>query len=305
VAALPSLSDRGAGALLGLALGDALGAKLEGGILSRAIWFLVCIPYGSLLRWTDDTQMSLGAAESLLDRGGVDCDDLARRWAAAARWSRGYGPGTLALLAQVRRGRSWQDASKSVFREGSYGNGAAMRSAPFGLFYRGRRAELLAAAAEAARVTHAHPLGVEGAVLIAAATADVLEGAPLDDMLDDLEGLARREEFRSRLKWARAALNGTRPDAREVRRALGRGIAAHESVVTAIYAFARHRDDFGALTAFVAELGGDVDTIGAMAGALCGARNGVAALPAEPLSRLEERDRLDRLGRALVSRERK
>lgn len=305
MAAFSTLSDRGAGALLGLALGDALGAKLEGGILGRSIWFLVCLPHGRLLRWTDDTQMSLGAAESLLDRGGVDCDDLARRWAKAASWARGYGPGTLTLLAQVRAGRSWQAASKSVFRDGSFGNGAAMRAAPFGLFYRGKRAELLVAAAEAARVTHAHPLGVEGAVLIAAATADVIEGEPLDSMFDDLEGLAKREEFRSRLAWARAALSARRPDAREVRLALGRGVAAHESAVTAIYAFARHRDDFGALTAFVAELGGDVDTIGAMSGAMFGARNGLAALPAEPLSRLEERERLDRLGRALVSRERK
>jgi hypothetical protein len=42
-----------------------------------------------------------------------------------------------------------------------------------------------------------------------------------------------------------------------------------------------------------------------MAGALYGARNGLAALPAEPLFRLEDRERLERLGRALVSRGRK
>lgn len=296
----PSLSDRGAGAMLGLALGDALGAKREGGIIGRSIWALVCLPYGRLLRWTDDTQMSLGAAESLIERGGVDCDDLARRWAAAASWARGYGPGTLTLLAQVRAGRNWKDASRSVFRDGSWGNGAAMRAAPFGLFYRGKRDELLRAAAEAAAITHAHPLGVEGAVLIAGATESVLRGTEPDALIDELSRLARGEEFRTRLFWARGALSSP-VDAGETRRRLGNGVAAHQSVVTALYAFARHPDDFDALTAFVRDVDGDVDTIGAMSGALFGARNGVAALPSEHLARLEARERLENAGRRLVA----
>jgi ADP-ribosylglycohydrolase len=301
MAGAPSLSDRGAGAMLGLALGDALGAKREGGILGRSIWALLCLPYGRLLRWTDDTQMSLGAAESLLARGAVDQDDLARRWAEAASWARGYGPGTLTLLAQVRAGRNWRDASRSVFRDGSWGNGGAMRAAPVGLFFRGRREELLRAAAAVAEITHAHPLGIEGAVLVAAATDAVLGGASPAALLDELAGLARAEEFRSRLAWAKAALAGS-PGVREVRKNLGNGVAAHQSVVTALYAFARHPDDFGALTAFVRDVDGDVDTIGAMSGALFGARNGPAALPAEPLSRLEGRERLEDAGRLLVER---
>jgi poly(ADP-ribose) glycohydrolase ARH3 len=245
--------------------------------------------------------MSLGAAESLLARGGVDQDDLARRWAAAASWARGYGPGTLALLAQVRAGRSWKDASRSVFRDGSWGNGAAMRAAPFGLFYHGRRDELLRAAAASAEITHAHPLGIEGAVLISAATDAVLGGAEPAAMLDDLLRLSRGEEFRSRLIWAKEALSNP-PGVGDARKNLGNGVAAHRSVVTALYAFARHPDDFGALTAFVREVDGDADTIGAMSGALFGARNGPAALPAETLSRLEDRERLELAGRRLVER---
>lgn len=299
MAPIASLSDRGAGAMLGLALGDALGAAREGGLLGRALWALLCLPYGRLLRWTDDTQMSLGVAESLLERGGVDADDLALRWAAAASWARGYGPGTLALLAQVRAGRHWRQASRSVFRDGSWGNGAAMRSAPLGLFYLRRRGELPAAAAAAAEITHAHPLGLEGARLVALSTASVLDGTPPAELLQALLAEPLHEEFRLRLTWAAAALERG-AGASEARRQLGNGVGAHQSVVTALYAFARHPDDFSALTAFVRNIDGDVDTIGAMSGALFGARNGIAALPAEALSRLEERERLESVGRRLV-----
>lgn len=297
-------AERGAGAMLGSALGDALGAPHEGGPLERAAWRLICLPYGRLLRWTDDTEMSWAAAESLLARGGLDCDDLARRWAANAGLLRGYGPGTLKLLSRVRGGMDWRKASRSVFPDGSFGNGAAMRAAPFGLFFRDRPRDLARAAAEASAITHAHPLGVEGGVLMAAAAASALAD-PFEPaaFLDGLRASCRREEFLSRLAWARGALGST-PDPAAVRSRLGNGIAAHESVVTALYAFARHHGDFAALLGFVVALGGDTDTIGAMAGALFGARNGAAALPEELLARLEARAQLEALGRALMTRER-
>jgi poly(ADP-ribose) glycohydrolase ARH3 len=67
---------------------------------------------------------------------------------------------------------------------------------------------------------------------------------------------------------------------------LGHGVAAHESVITAIYAALCHLDaDFLDLLAFVAGLGGDVDTLGAMAGAIWGAHRGAAGLTEWPLER--------------------
>lgn len=303
--AAPAPADRGAGAMLGLALGDALGAPHEGGPLERAAWALIGLPHGRLLRWTDDTQMSSASAESLLERDGLDCDDLARRWAEQADFLRGYGPGTLKLLARVRGGMPWREASRSVYPDGSFGNGAAMRAAPFGLFFRDDPGELARAAAAAAAITHAHPLGVEGGVLMAAAAALALDDAFAPAaFLDALRASCRREEFLSRLEWARGALAAS-PGPEEVRRRLGNGVAAAESVVTALYAFARHSGDFPALMEFVVAVGGDADTIGAMAGALFGARNGAAALPGEALARLEDRERIENLGRALMARERR
>ncbi|MDE2511172.1 MAG: ADP-ribosylglycohydrolase family protein [Elusimicrobia bacterium] len=294
--------ERGAGVLLGLALGDALGAPHEGGPLERALWALLSLPHGRVLRWTDDTQMAVAAAESLIAAGGVDTDDLARRWAADARYLRGYGPGTWKWIRRVRSGEDWRSAARSVFPDGSFGNGGAMRAAPFGVFYHERPDSLASMTAEATAVTHAHPLGVEGGVLLASATAAAMRGdfAPREFLLG-LKERVRRDEFRSRLDWAAAAFSAPRTP-REVRRALGNGVAAHESAVTALYAFARHHDDFEAMMSLVISIGGDADTIGAMAGAVFGARNGAGALPADRLERLEERERIERLGRELAKR---
>lgn len=281
--------------MLGLALADAVGAKFEGGLGGRLIWRAMGGEAGGLLRWTDDTQMAMGLAESLVECGGLDPDHLARRWADNMESLRGYGPGAWTLLARIRAGVPWREANRSVFPDGSYGNGAAMRAAPLGLVYHRDIPELRRATELASAITHAHPLGIEGGLLIARAVAMALEG---DLDLDGLHAFCVREEYRARLRRAKKLLRGD-ASKMEVRRHLGNGIAAHESAVTAVYAVCRARGDFKDMVEYIVELGGDTDTIGAMAGGIFGARNGVGALPADLLARLEQRDRLETLARAL------
>jgi poly(ADP-ribose) glycohydrolase ARH3 len=85
-----------------------------------------------------------------------------------------------------------------------------------------------------------------------------------------------------------------------VRSNRGTGITAAESCVTAVYLGLRFRQEpFLELQAFVAECGGDVDTIGAMSGALWGAANGMSRLPESSLQLLEERERIQRVAEAL------
>jgi len=156
-------TDRFKGALLGLALGDAFGAPYEGGILERACWALIGKSRGKR-RFTDDTQMTIDLAESLIANGRVDQDDLAQRFARSYRWSRGYGPGTARVLKLIRRGRSWQAAGRAVHRDGSFGNGGAMRAPALGLFYAKCDEQQLTVAVQAAtEITHSHPLAVDGA----------------------------------------------------------------------------------------------------------------------------------------------
>lgn len=296
--------DQVEGCLLGLALGDALGAPHEGGLLERAFWRLIGRTRGGAMRWTDDTQMSIDLAESLLARGTLDPDDLAQRFAASYRWSRGYGPGAARVLKRIARGADWRTANRSVYPSGSFGNGAAMRAPVMGLFYSGRTDEFEAAVRLSAEVTHAHPLGIEGAVLLATATRAALQGRPPVEILEESASAARLEPFAVRLGVARRWIeSATEVGRRDVLRELGNRISAQESVVTALYLALRFWNaPYVDLIQFVTALGGDVDTIAAMAGAVWGAGHGRAELPAEPIARLEDAARLSALAADLHRR---
>lgn len=296
------MEDRFAGSLLGVALGDALGAPHEGGPVEKLAWRLICLPYGDLLRWTDDTQMTMGLAESLIEKGGLDCGHLAGVWARKLEVLRGYGPSTRKILSAVRAGRPWQEAGRDIFPQGSFGNGAAMRSAPIGLFFHRDPKALEDAAERSAKITHAHPLGVEGGVLMARAAALALDGIfDAKGFLARLLSKAEAPEYRSRLQKALDWV-GQQPSVEDVRRSLGNSVRAHESAVTALHIFCTHHADFTKMVEYSLSLGGDTDTILSMAAGFFGAKNGAAALPEQLLDRLEARQQIKCLAADLFSR---
>lgn len=287
------------GSLLGLALGDALGAPHEGGILERALWAVVGTHKGRR-RWTDDTQMTIDVIESLIEHGNLEQDDLALRFAQSHRWSRGYGPGAAKILKRIRRGLSWASANRSVYPDGSYGNGGAMRAPAVGLFFAAdSERQLINAASDAALVTHAHPLGIEGAVLIAQTTALAYKAVSSPTIIEQLCQQSKSTEYLTKLNQARRWLQ--REDIvtpQMVVARLGNGIAATESCVTAIYIAMAFRDhSFDELMRFTIKLSGDVDTIAAMACAIWGAARGIDGLPKVQLQRLEQYEQLKVLTR--------
>ncbi|SMC29272.1 ADP-ribosylglycohydrolase [Andreprevotia lacus DSM 23236] len=277
--------DRYLGCVLGLAMGDTLGAPYEGGPLERTLWRLIGRTRDGLPRWSDDTQMTLDLAESLLACGQLDQDDLAQRFAASYRWQRGYGPSTARLLKRIRRGEHWSAATTAIYPTGSFGNGAAMRASVLPLFHTGPLDTLPAQVAASAVITHAHPHGIAGAQLIATATHLLLRDADALEVMTALLQQGDQAPYAAKLTIARDWLAGDAgPHARDVARQLGNGMTAPTSCVTAIYLALRHLDQpFDTLMSFTIKLGGDVDTIAAMAGTLWGTRNGAAALPQHPL----------------------
>lgn len=286
------------GCLLGLALGDALGAPYEGGPLERLAWAILGRGSGGVPRWTDDTQMSLDLAHSLLHCHRLEQDDLAQRFAASYRWSRGYGPSAARVLKRIRRGENWAIASKKIYQSGSFGNGAAMRASVLALFFIGNRAELLDAARKSAEITHAHPLGIAGAVLIAVVTQSLLAHQSTPQIFAELSVVCDAPSLRLRLHSAENWLDQqAQPTAKEVAKTLGNGITAETSCVTALYIALRFlHADFNAMLAFTIACGGDVDTIAAMAGTLWGAYRGAAALPN---TEIEQRAEIAQIARQL------
>jgi len=294
--------DRIIGSVLALTLGDAFGAPYEGGILERTFWSLLGKQNGKF-RWTDDTQMSIDVIESLVKCGRVDQKNLAHRFAQSYRWSRGYGPGVAKVLKRIRRGHSWESASRSVYRDGSFGNGAAMRSPPLGLFFvNDTEDNLVKGAFAAASVTHAHPFGCEGAVLIALATALAYKDKSSPEIIERLCQQAKSQEFLNRLQTANVWLGeGKNVSPQTVAAELGNKITAVKSCVTALYlALAFRTKPFEDLLAFTICMGGDVDTIAAMACAIWGASRGLDALPQVRLEQLEQFDRLKSVAQSLV-----
>lgn len=284
--------DQYIGCLLGLALGDALGAPYEGGPIERFVWWLIGSTKEGLPRWTDDTQMSLDIAESLLSLGVLDQNDLAMRFASSYRWSRGYGPSTARLLKRVRRGENWATASTAIYKNGSFGNGAAMRSSIIALFFLRDFQTLLRETVRAAEVTHAHPLGIEGAILIAVATHGLLYKESLEQILDKASTYCISAEFHKQLVIVRKWLfNQENVKPAEAAKVLGNGITAQSSCATALYIALSHLNfQLNELLSFSRVCGGDVDTISAMAGTLWGAYNGadsISSIQVEQHSRLE------------------
>jgi poly(ADP-ribose) glycohydrolase ARH3 len=286
--------ERFEGCLLGLALGDALGAPFEGGVTERILWRFIGKTRRGEIRWTDDTQMSIDVIESILAQGSIDADHLASRFAKSYRWNRGYGPAAAKLLRRIARGEDWRTANRRTYRSGSFGNGAAMRAPIVGLYCSNRLSELVDMAQLSASVTHAHPVGIEGAVAVSYATALAVRDLSSRDILKEVAARCTSDSFTSRLSVAKLWIeNGFDPSVKEVVRHFGNGVAAAESCVTAIFLALRYREQsFENMQHVIATCRGDVDTIGAMAGAIWGAANGVEMLPAKSLARLEQRDRL-------------
>ncbi|MGH2945793.1 MAG: ADP-ribosylglycohydrolase family protein [Solirubrobacteraceae bacterium] len=278
--------DRARGALLGTFVGDALGMPFEGAE-SRFIPALLEMEEARLGRgtYTDDTQMMIALAESLLRCDVVDPEDLARSFRAHFDPRRGYGAGTTRVIELWERGQPVETASRLLFGgTGSLGNGAAMRVAPVAVRFCEDEVLLAPEARRSARLTHSHPLGMDGAVVQAAAVAAALEGR---DALQAAIAAAGTAEVRERLFTLRQATEaGLSPD--RLAGPAGRvGASAPESVPPAIVAGARAATFEEAVTVAI-RCGGDTDTVGAMAGAIAGARFGAAAIPARWLEALED-----------------
>ena len=163
-------------------------------------------------------------------------------------------------------------------------NGAAMRVAPVGLLFHHDLNAVWEQAAISARPTHRHQVGVEAAQVMALAVA-LAVGADSIDRKPFLRQLRERVTTEE-IGWALDTAIGLRKG--DQYSVLGSGLEAHRSVVTAIALFAAEGGDFDRAVGRCVALGDDTDTLAAMAGALCGALGGVAAIPERLWSKLED-----------------
>jgi poly(ADP-ribose) glycohydrolase ARH3 len=283
-----TVTDRAAGALLGTFVGDALGMPFEGHARAAMPTVIDMVhARGGRGTYTDDTQMMIALAESLIERGRVEAEHLARAFRRAYDPGRGYGGGTRRVLELWAGGTPVADAARQIFGgQGSRGNGAAMRIAPIAVRFRDEPERLPEQAEASARLTHAHPVGVDGAVVQATAIGAALRDEPI---LDGARAAARTEEMRAALEEV-AELLRERSRRAEAYARLRSSFDACEAVCAAIYSTLAH-PSFEAAVRFAVSLGGDTDTVAAMTGAIAGARDGARAIPQRWLDELEDDER--------------
>jgi poly(ADP-ribose) glycohydrolase ARH3 len=291
--------------MVGSALGDAIGetafrCRSEAEIRT---W----IEQTDQLIYTDDTAMALGLAQSLIQVGGLDQQHLGDTFRANFQrepW-RGYasGPPTIFALVQ-RRDMSYTEAARTLFDgQGSFGNGAAMRIAPVGLYFHDAP-DLHDQARLSATVTHAHRVGADGAAVQAWAVAQAVrlnpqQPFPFESFAQGLVDLARTQEIRLKTEMVRTLILEEAPPPTAAHR-LGQSVAVHESLPFALYAFLRHPKSFEDCLFCAILNGGDRDTLGAMACAVSGAYVGIEAMPPAWRNKLENREQIEKLALQLA-----
>ena len=304
----PVIRDRARGALLGLAVGDALGTTLE---FSRP----KAPPFPELARGphsditgggpfrlvagqvTDDTQMACCLAASLRERGRFDVQDVAARYVAWSAHAFDIGGLTSTSLKAIRGGAAPERAGRQVWLETGKtqaGNGSLMRTAPIGVaMATDAGTRRLASLADSA-ITHYDPrCRLACAAFNAAIAAGLMGAASSSEMLavaaEELQaaGVAAEPSGAPEVAPAVAALEEDLSRARMP----DPGLYTDEAHLHASAGFVRvafrvafwellHAPDLRSGLVDVVNRGGDADTNGAIAGALLGALHGEGGIPA-------------------------
>jgi len=298
------LKSKFLGCLIGAAIGDGLGAWREGRRIAEKEDIASLAERVEELAYTDDTHMTIGVVESLIQSRGFDGEHMAQTFIKnyeAEPW-RGYGPGPPRVFRMIKRGEPWDSAASKIYRGGSFGNGSAMRVAPIGLLYSNNPAKLREIAYKSSSITHSHELGKEGAALQAYAVALALN-TPSDEEIDreafllKLQNFAQTQLYKEKIANTKELL-GEQDRARVVA-VLGNGIEALNSVPTAIYCFLKQPKSYKDSVIYAISLGGDTDTIASMAGAILGAYLGIEAIPQEWRLKLENKAYIEDLAEKL------
>ncbi len=298
------LRDRQRGCLIGLAVGDALGAAVEfarPGTFIPVTGYRAGGPHGlSPGEWTDDTSMALALADSIA-QAGWDLNDQAARY---VRWWRtgaysvndrcfDIGITTRSALHQFER---TGDAKTSGDRsERSSGNGSLMRLAPVPIYFADRFPhaveELATRAAESSVPTHASPQCLSACRYFALILAGLMHGIPREEVLSPdwspRKQLVAEESLHAEVEEVATGSFRTRRPPEIV----GSGYVVR-SLEAALWAF-HDAADFSEAVLRAVNLGDDADTTGAVCGQLAGAYWGESGIRPEWREQLARRQLLE------------
>ncbi len=281
------IKDRYQGSILGLAVGDALGAPVE---FTKKDSFEKIEHYRrggkfnvEIGEYTDDTAMALCLAQSLIDKNGIDQKDQLSKY---LKWfedgymsanGRSIGCGKVTLRALYRYiSKDCSECGNSRLTKGA-GNGSLMRIAPVALFYANDIKLAMEMATKSSLTTHGLPICSDASMYMTGLIIGAIEGKSKDELLsmnyakilfDHIKNYTFHEEV------VALAYGSYKDKSRDDIEAKGYVIKTLESALWAFY----NTSTFDEGLILVVNLGDDADTVGAVYGQLAGAYYGVDSI---------------------------
>ncbi|AKJ41231.1 ADP-ribosyl-[dinitrogen reductase] hydrolase [Pragia fontium] len=309
------------GAFYGQALGDAMGMPSElwprSRVKSHFGWIDGFLPgpaennaacYFNAAEFTDDTSMALALADAIIEcQGHVDPIIIGRN---IMQWAENFdafnknvlGPTSKIALNAIKQGKSIAELENNGVT-----NGAAMRVSPLGcLLPTDSLDDFIDQIALASSPTHKSDVAIAGAVAIAWAISKAIDGASWQQICDMLPAIAKAAQEK-RITTFSASMAArielaleTAKNAQDIEQGMelvyqliGAGTSTIESVPAAIAMVELAQTDPNRCAILCANLGGDTDTIGAMATAICGALHGIDNIDPALKQQLDHVNQLD------------
>lgn len=295
--------------VFGLAIGDALGYPTEFMPLPQikekyGETGIIDLPESPAL-FTDDTQMSIAVAETLIKAGEKDIESIMAairdefiKWRHSPENYRAPGNTCLAGVSNMVKGIHWSESGVAD----SKGCGSAMRVAPIGYFYQDDPEKLKEVARASGICTHGHRTAVAASVGAAYLVKLALDGISVGNMipllLDFTTGISK--EFDQAIRKVEKCLDWA--DEEKALYYLGEGWVGEEAVALALYCFLRYPEDYEKVVIRGANTNGDSDSIASIAGGISGAFLGIDAVPEKWIKKIEKSDYLADLSTRLAER---
>lgn len=309
--------DKVLGTIYGQAIGDAMGMPSElwpvetirrqfGGLITK---FLDGPQNNDIAlnftkgQYTDDTNQALAILDSLIETNWQpDQKNLVKHimtWAdAVGAWDNNIlGPSSKAALKAIKEGKDPAPVTATALT-----NGAGMRIAPVGtLFTPDQLNDLVKMVYEVSRITHSSDVAVSGASMIAGSVTAAMADYAWDDIVtyalnaNDLGyqlgsptwAAKTHDRLLLGIRLAHEFSDDEVKFSQSIYEVVGTGTMISESIPAAL-AIAYYARDVKKCALLCANLGGDTDTIGAMATAICGAKNGMSSIDPEWIKTIDQ-----------------
>lgn len=282
------LQDKARGVMAGLAIGDSFGDASRKP--DNQLAYGITTDFGDGASWsTDDTEFGLLTARTLIAcEGRLTLQAVEDAWRThvvtqGEELNRG-GNSEMEAAANLRRGLTPPETG--LYNSYATSDGAAMRAAPIGIVFAGDLAGAAAAAETDACISHSRD-GIWGAQAVACAVAAAMADATIEEILEAaLYAVPRDSWFYYTFQLAQQIVRDAEGRIADAwmplhDRLLTRYKAAvPEAVSQAFGVLALSHQDFRAGVTLAGNFGRDADTIGAICGAILGARYGLAGIPA-------------------------